>query len=804
MSPIAMVLADWVFHRYLQVYAPSLRSLSFVDNLAFIAPTPGLLMHGYALTGCYCEMLDLELDLGKTFVWSTSSTGRRALKCQDLPVVLQARELGGILSYSQANRNALLVQRCRAMAPLWDRLRRSKAPAPLKLAILPGKFWPKALHGICGCPLGVGHLQQLRSAAVKATGLNSGGSNPLLRLSLASNMEVDPGFYELWHSVQALRRMLVRQPQLLFQWRTFMTGYDGDMYHGPFSKLLQLFSRVGWSVLEPPQVMDHDGLVHDLVASPQLLLRRLLEQAWLMHVGQQVSHRATMSDAVGLDLALLSMDQAQLTPLELALQSSLRSGAFMFGAQQAKFDLSQDGLCPHCQVEDNAHHRVCVCPNHAAARKGLEWICDLWPQLPRALTHHLLPSRNTHMGALHQRLLELPDSTSHFQCRPAEAAVQHLFTDGACEHFGHSTLALAAWGLVLGGSCQVVACGPLPGILQTAPRAELTAMLAALKWVLRYQCVSYIWVDAKNVVTGVQACLDGLDHEPTDNLDLWQQVKALLDQLPHTLIKVFHVPSHLSPGLTASPFEDWVAEHNGHVDSVAGLANQNRSVDFVSIHNQAVQFHQATLAQIRALRTIYFRLARSRMTSELPCPEMEEAGSVDQELTTEALDKAVDLEHALQLNWHSAVMSRSTFPSDFVYSICDFLFTQDSQSTCAYRVTWLEFVFMLELGMGLEFPVSDQQGRWCSAKSVVFRPAPPTVARRLHIVRDVAKSSLRALGLEAMLVSGLDLIGFGISYRLDGFVGGVDPILLLRARARLASFCGGRNMRSSAALARPL
>ena len=132
-----------------------------------------------------------------------------------------------------------------------------------------------------------------------------------------------------------------------------------------------------------------------------------------------------MSDAIGLDLALLSMDQAQLTPLEIA--------AFMFGAQQAKFDLSQDGLCPHCQVEDNAHHRVCVCPCYATARQGLEWICDLWPQLPRSLTHHLLPSRNPHMRALHQKLLELPDSTSHFQCRPTEAAVQHLFTDGACE-----------------------------------------------------------------------------------------------------------------------------------------------------------------------------------------------------------------------------------------------------------------------------------------------------------------------------------------------------------------------------------
>ena len=117
MSPIAMILADWVYHCYFfEVYSPSIRSLSFVDNLAFLAPTPGLLMHGYALTSCFCDMLDLEIDLGKTFVWSTASTGRKSLQCQHPPVVNQARELGGILSYSQASRNALLVQRCRDLA----------------------------------------------------------------------------------------------------------------------------------------------------------------------------------------------------------------------------------------------------------------------------------------------------------------------------------------------------------------------------------------------------------------------------------------------------------------------------------------------------------------------------------------------------------------------------------------------------------------------------------------------------------------------------------------------------------------
>ena len=260
-----MVLADWVFHRYLQVYAPSLRSLSFVDNLALIAPTPGLLMHGYALTGCYCDMLDLELDLGKTSVWSTSSTGRQVLQSQDLPVVAQARELGGILSYSQANRNACWfsdVVHWRHSATAFTGPRQ---PPPSSLPFCAANFGPKPCMAFAG-----------------ACCVSSGGSNPLLRLSTAPNMEVDPGFYELWHSVQTLRRILNKQPQLLLQWRTFMDGYDGSLYHGPFSKLLQLLSRVGWSVLEPPRAMDHDGLVHDL----QLLLRRLLEQACLLYVGQ--------------------------------------------------------------------------------------------------------------------------------------------------------------------------------------------------------------------------------------------------------------------------------------------------------------------------------------------------------------------------------------------------------------------------------------------------------------------------------------------------------------------------------------
>ena len=379
---------------------------------------------------------------------------------------------------------------------------------------------------------------------------------PLIRLSTASNMEADPGCYELWQCVQTLRRMLHKQSHMLCQWQIFMAGYDGCIFHGPFSKLILLFSKIGWSVLKPPCIQDHDGLVHDLMFCPSQLLRRLLEQAWLMYVSNQVQHRRTMADVKGLDLALLSEDCARLNPLESSLHSALRSGAFTFRAQQAKFDLSQDGQCPHCHELDNAYHRVCVCPQYSRHRQGFEWICEAWPSLPKSLPHHLLPSRNPHVPRLQELLQSLADRTSHFLSQPSDADVQQ-FTDGACEKHGHTTLALAAWGLVLGDTGQVVSSGHLPGVLQTAPRAELSLLLFGQTPRMWFQgCWS---VRQDMVISPMRIMTSGY---PSRRFS-----KQLLDEL----VKVFHVQSHLSLELTRSPFEDWVATHNGHADQVAGM-----------------------------------------------------------------------------------------------------------------------------------------------------------------------------------------------------------------------------------------
>ena len=197
LSTCAMALTDLVFHAYLDVFSPKVSSFSFVDNLGFTAPDVGALAQGYNATLCFVELFELELDAAKTYVWAVGSQQRAQVAALGLPVVQHARDLGGVMSYGRAVRNSELRSRMQQLEPLWKRLRRSPSPCVYKLAILPLKFWPRALHAISGCPASQLDLKSLRTAAVRAVGHCPAGSSPFLRLSLSLSMEADPEFYQL-------------------------------------------------------------------------------------------------------------------------------------------------------------------------------------------------------------------------------------------------------------------------------------------------------------------------------------------------------------------------------------------------------------------------------------------------------------------------------------------------------------------------------------------------------------------------------------------------------------------------------
>ena len=432
----------------------------------------------------------------------------------------------------------------------------------------------------------------------------------MLRLSLSGHLDADPGYYQARRTLLDFRRMCHKQPRLVDQWRMFQYQFDGHYHQGPFSKLVQTFSQLGWSLAQIPFFSDEEGLRHDLLGMPSNLLVKILDRSWLAYVAVCHRHRQTMRDMHGIEPSLAMLDHDKLSAIDQSRVGAIQSGAFLCADSHSRFDRSQSGLCPQCAVADSVHHRLVECPRFQAARSRASWVVDLWPVLPVCLTHHLLPPACPVLRALRSRLHGMHQSV-HFQNVHCEVGqTQHLFTDGSCLFTETPDYALAAWAVIHANSNAVLVSEHLGGLLQTIPRAELTAILAAIQWTIKSKTTAVIWSDAQYVVEGVLALqADGSVDPSSDNSDLWHQVAELLALTYPGQISLRYVPSHLDPRLCEDGFEDWLVGFNSRADTMAVQCNLNRDWDFAELHASALRRYQHTASVIRCLRTLFFEVA---------------------------------------------------------------------------------------------------------------------------------------------------------------------------------------------------
>ena len=809
LSTVAMCICDFMFHRYLEVFTPSIRSLSFVDNLLGTVESAYPVAQGLNATRCFCDALGLTLDGAKTYTWSTDSIQRRILRELGLKVTDARRELGGLMSFGPSTRNRALVDRCRALGPVFRRLSRSRAPLHLKLRTLPTKFWSMALHGAAGCLVSEATLQGLRTQTVRALKLQCSGSSPMLRLSLSGVPTADPGFFQLWDCVNTFRRICTKQPGLLDLWQLFASRFQGDLLHGPFSKLLCLLHSIQWRVLFPPFVQDEEGLTHDLLGIPKQVLRVLLMKAWLRLVAYNHKHRKTMYDLDGIDPALVALDWCSLPSLSRTWVSALQSGANMFGDSQSKFDLEKDGLCALCGLPDDAYHRVCVCPRFSAVRAPHSWVVAEWPQLPKALSHHLLPSANPHGPCLRRLLQGLPDYTACFLSAPTVGECQHIFTDGSCSAFGASELSLAAWSVVNSCTGEIIACGPLHGLQQSAPRAELTAVLSAVTWARQHRVQAVIWCDAEHVASSLRKLLEGeLLDRAWGNQDLWHVLLSQLGDTEPGMLQVQHTPSHLDVNCCESPFEDWLSCWNQHADTVAGLCNLNRPWQFQQVHAQAVAHFQVTAARIRALRSIYCGIAQITygvaMRAVPTDAEPPEPCDPAEDLPL-GQPRILDITECLPVGWQPLLVQHCTdLPSDFILGVCAFFLKLDGCSECAYSMTFLEFLAMFILDGTTPFPVQcGSTGRWKSRSDQTLPFVKHTVDVQLRLIRRALRPFLRRFELSRLQLWRLNRVSLGVPFPCDGILVGVDTGLLQRGQQLLRDFFSRQAIRTAATLQRP-
>ena len=604
------------------------------------------------------------------------------------------------------------------------------------------------------------------------------------------------------------RRFASKNPRVLELWQNFVMQFDGRMWSGPFSKLFEIFEQIGWSLINPPWVQDHDFCTWNLLDLPQSLLHMLLEDAWVQRLAFEVSHRRDYSGLVGITWPP-STHETRLTAQDVASVNSIREGAFYVGSKQGKFDLKKGTACVFCQQPDTIKHRCADCPALSSARAQHGSILARWEQLPVALTEHLLPSRNPHFVRRKKALIAIPDMVSCFSPQVTfQWSWVDFFTDGSCWDPNLPQVSLAAWAAVSATHACVLSSGPVSGFKQDINRAELTAALSVVCWTLDFRACSNLWTDSSYVGMGIANLLqDPFMCDFDSNEDLWAQVAERLYALPAGSFRVQHINSHRQTTDIDGPLEEWLSYWNGVADTNAGIAHFQRPEVCRQICQDYRTWHFASEQDVDRLRDLHLSVGKLRRTLIQADPIPDDAPEVDRISRPWVLEE--DWLDAMPLGWkvcwHNSAHGQ-IFPTEVVKSLLDILLAERDKAEGAVQFSWLELAALVH-HLGFVHPVLvTESGQTCWRSPQLVSSAlvgQLTVGARIRFLKNVITCFDRCFGCDVVFVSGLNNSSLGIHPPQKGLCLFVSAAAQIAVDSFLRLWTTRRPVRSSNDLARP-
>eukprot|EP00438_Fugacium_kawagutii_P031197 Skav220792 [mRNA] locus=scaffold150:45636:49403:- [translate_table: standard] len=811
LSCAAMSLVGLTLHAYMRVYAPRCICLSFVDNLEIFAASFFHLQWGITCLETWVCMWRLELDTAKTYTWGTTPSLRATLQSYGHRVETAMKDLGAQMVYGCSHIIAEQRHRLQSLDSLWPRLRAVPCPEPSKWMALQQAFWQRAFYGIAICPLSWTHLKTLRTEAMKALGYRKAGASPALRLFLLCPAQCDPGFFQVWTVFNTFLRIGKKHLYLFDEWQHYMDHFVGKKTHGPFAKLLEQCEYLGWSI-EVPGFFDHHGVWHSLLLLSEKALYGLLLDAWSWVVWREVSHRKDMMGLYGIDRQVLLQAARGVPPHQRGLVRVLQDGTFQEPGQHAKYDLTQDCVCPLCQQPDSMTHRLEVCPALEHVRQASPLNIATVAQWPYHKKIRCLPSANPWLGPF--RAAQCGDDDI-VERKPPGAVVEshcHLFTDGSCLGGSIPDYALASWAVVCPARDTWVARGALSGVHQSADRAELRAGAAAVEYANTYPCSATIWTDSTYLAAGLSRLLHSLADLPEEtNADLWQDLRNLL-ALRSFPLTVQHIPAHRPTTFQDQDVDDWTARWNARADLEAAIAQRLHSDEARRLHRELWRHHREELSDLQRLQALHLALYDARAEALPPAvrsdPAEDDPGLLV-EVDWESPSQRDPLEQ-ISTEWIGSpdldgarLRFGTDFTKHFLLLLLDCARSPDSR---IIRFTFLELAVLVGTlrpdWAPLPHPVlantwvNSEVRAWAHHREL-------TVAQTVRLV----KSFLHFLGQHHFnfeWCTGVSLLALRVHTPQAGVALQAPPQISLKAKTALADFTCRRPIRSSNDLSRPV
>ena len=599
MSCVAMLAIDHLYHLWIQHSCSRTKGLSFVDNWELIVADPSLVEDSFNRVLEFAELLDLSIDRSKTHAWSTTTCGRAALRQVGFSVKNDCRDLGAHISYSRQIRNSTIQGRIADLTDFWDKLLHCRGPHRQKCRLITACAWPRALHAISGSFLGKKHWASLRTRVIRSLRIEVAGANPMLQLHVEP-FGLDPLVFSIASTIRDFRDFGASEDHYL-RLAQLNNGCGDQGYQSVSEVLTSRLHTIGWNWTCGGLVEDSIG-VFSLATTGMAEVLFRLKKSWHHKVAADLADRRGFNAFACVDHHATCHSLAQLTPLDRATLRVYLTGATYTNEQAFKWTTSGSITCAACGLaHDSAFHRLWECVGMEDFRSALpQDVLDIVPQLPVVATVHgwtlSSPYADAWLNYLDSLTRVFPEPFVSLSDRCVD-----LFTDGSCM-WNRTSYAVAGWSVVLGCSpslspdpqlFKIVGAGVLPGVLQSAYRAELYALCAALHYVKQFGVIARVWTDCQNLVTTFRMFISGLKRLKPNNphVDLWKFVLETVRELPVNSFMVAKVPAHQSLTDVENDLEAWAVIGNSAADSAAKSANLARSSavwELWSKHSQQV------------------------------------------------------------------------------------------------------------------------------------------------------------------------------------------------------------------------
>ena len=593
-SVVAMLLIDMMLDRWLYYATHGNHCLyAYVDDWHVTFPPPLDQESIWQSLSSFANALDLQVDADKSYLWSSHSTQRKEMRqSTDLAVMLSAKNLGAHHNFCRKPGNAHLVARLHAMPALWTRLSVCRSPIRFKLQALVQMAWPKAFYGVSVVNIGDCHYKVLRTGAVRGLRCSRVGTNPLLHLTSVGFLH-DPEAFVLYQTFREFRE--VGNSSQAKQMLSFIQDDCVEVpRNGPGHILWTRIRRLGWRVTSEGGVVDTIGPFCVFGVNREELIFRI-GHAWPRVLAAEVHHRPSFAGIQRADLPALKLALRKFGEADREFVKCALDGTLYIDVGRSKQEREGPRVCQYCSNPDSFYHRLWECPHFESSRSQFPFR-SLLPDLPACLTNHGWP-------VYPQAWLELLAYFADIQLQctvklPApltDQPILEFFTDGACAYPKSPKLRFASYAVTfaekgVGSMAQVVVgAGHVPGIIQTAYRAELCAMIRAFEVICQMGQPARVWTDNLTVCRRARKILNG--WTPKSNLahsDLLFKLHELTAEFDlGSRVSIVKVVSHASLREAEDELQHWAFWHNHLVDFAADQVNWMRPSAFWNLWHEA-------------------------------------------------------------------------------------------------------------------------------------------------------------------------------------------------------------------------